>query len=373
MHFRHYLSAAALLVLAAYAGAVELGDAHVRSFIGQPLSADIELTGLAGDAPVQAAVADVDVYRGASIAMHPALAVANLSTYRRDGKRYLHISSSVPMKSDHIPIFFSLTENGQKSVRQATLWLTADPNPAPPPPAPVLAPVPVQVPAPMPVAAPVIAAVAPAPAPVPMAAPAPKVVLPKIVPALPFVPLPAAVRHPVSLPRAATAPACASRPAAAGEGDSCAALDAKNAALNAHLAELEDKVKQLSALQAGAAAPAVMAAPVKIAPPKPLPPKLVPMGSKPPEHDTGRPLLIIGIVAAIILSLAAGLGVMLLRQKKKAKLKRKVTELVAGDSAVPPPALPPKPSFIASVKNRLMPGKVAAPAEAEGASTVPAL
>ena len=369
MHFRYYLSAAAMLVLAAYAGAVELGDAHVRSFIGQPLSADIELTGLAGDAPVQAAVADADVYRGASIAMHPALAVANLSTYRRDGKRYLHISSSVPMKSDHIPIFFSLTENGQKSVRQATLWLTADPNPAPPPPpappAAILAP----VPASMPVAAPALAAAAPTPVP----APAPKVVLPKIVPALPFVPLPAAVRHPVSLPRAATAPACASRPAAAGEGDSCAALDAKNAALNAHLAELEDKVKQLSALQAGAAAPAVMAAPVKIAPPKPLPPKLVPMGSKPPEHDTGRPLLIIGIVAAIILSLAAGLGVMLLRQKKKAKLKRKVTELVAGDSAVPPPALPPKPSFIASVKNRLMPGKVAAPAEAEGASTVPAL
>lgn len=370
MHFRYYLSAAALLVLAAYAGAVELGDAHVRSFIGQPLSADIELTGLAGDAPVQAAVADADVYRGASIAMHPALAVANLSTYRRDGKRYLHISSSVPMKSDHIPIFFSLTENGQKSVRQATLWLTADPNPAPPPPppappAPILAP----VPAPMPVAAPVIAAVAPAS----MPAPAPKVVLPKIVPALPFVPLPAAVRHPVSLPRAAAAPACASRPAAAGEGDSCAALDAKNAALNAHLAELEDKVKQLSALQAGAAAPAVSAAPVKIAPPKPLPPKLVPMGSKPPEHDTGRPLLIIGIVAAIILSLAAGLGVMLLRQKKKAKLKRKVTELVAGDAAVPPPALPPKPSFIASVKNRLMPGKGAAPAEAEPVNTVPAL
>ena len=371
MHFRHYLSAA-LLVLAASAGAVELGDAHVRSFIGQPLSADIELTGLAGDAPVQAAIADADVYRGASIAMHPALAVANLSTYRRDGKRYLHISSSVPMKSDHIPIFFSLTENGQKSVRQATLWLTPDPNPAPPPPPPASivapVPVPVPVPAPMPVAAPVLAAVAPAPVP----APAPKVVLPKIVPALPFVPLPAAVRHPVSLPRAAAAPACVSRPAAAGEGDSCAALDAKNAALNAHLAELEDKVKQLSALQAGAAA-VVPAAPVKAAPPKPLPPKLVPMGSKPPEHDTGRPLLIIGIVAAIILSLAAGLGVMLLRQKKKAKLKRKVTELVAGDAAVPPPALPPKPSFIASVKNRLMPGKVAAPAEAEPANTVPAL
>ena len=68
---------------------------------------------------------------------------------------FLHIGSPVPMKSDHVPIFFDLTENGQRSVRQATLWLTPDPNPAPPPPA---APRRRPVPAPMPVAAPVIAA-----------------------------------------------------------------------------------------------------------------------------------------------------------------------------------------------------------------------
>lgn len=360
------------MVLAASAvGAVELGDAHLRSFIGQPLSADIELTGLAGDAPVQAGLADADVYRGASIAMHPALAAANITTFRRDGRRYLHISSSMPMKSDHIPIFFTLTENGQKSVRQATLWLTPDPNPAPPPPPPappVPAPVPVAIAAP----APVIAAAPAIVAPVATPAPAPKVVLPKIVPALPFIPIPAAVRHPVTLRRAPPAAVCASHPAASSETDSCAALDAKNAALNAHLAELEDKVKQLSALQVTAPAPVALAAAPLVKPPaaKPLPPKLVPMGSAPPEHDTGRPMLIIGIVAALILSLAAGLGVMLMRQKKKAKLKRKVTELVAADAS-PPSA--PKPNFIESVKNRLMPGKLVPVTEAEVANTVPAL
>ncbi|MDB5962408.1 MAG: hypothetical protein JWP59_3702, partial [Massilia sp.] len=68
MYFRQYLSAAVLLASCCVsANAVELGDAHMRSFIGQPLSADIELTGLATDsATVQAAVADADVYRGAS-------------------------------------------------------------------------------------------------------------------------------------------------------------------------------------------------------------------------------------------------------------------------------------------------------------------
>lgn len=385
MHFRYYFHVALLAAAAAYpgAGAVELGDAHMRSFIGQPLSADIELTGLASDnATVQAVVSDADVYRGASIAMHPALATANITTFRRDGRRYLHISSSMPMQRDHLPIFFTLNENGQKSVRQVTLWFSPDPNPAPPPPpplpAPVLAAAPVTAPAPLTVM----------PPPPPVAAAVPKVVMPRAVPALPFVPTASAVRHPVTLPRVAAAPACATRTVNADDGI-CAALDTKNAALNAHLAELEDKVKTLSAalqngvpatVSVGAAATttvahaAVVAKPAAVA--RPLPPKLVPMGSTPagstPGAGGGRPWLVIGIVAAIILSLAAGLTMLLLRQrKKKVNLKRKVSELVAADTET----AAARPSFIASVKNRLMPGRAArpvAPVETASPETVPA-
>jgi hypothetical protein len=400
MHFRYCCLVAALCAaLPVLANAVELGDAQMRSHIGQPLSADIELLGAASDsAPIQAGVADAEVYRGANIAMHPALAGASITTFRRDGRRYLHISSSIPVKADHLPIFFSLGENGQKSVRQLTLWLTPDPNPAPPPP-----PVPVPLPAPpAPLPLPVAAlAVPPAPAPH-----VPKVVMPKVVAALPFVPLPAAAAHRQTLQRAA--PACGPRVASADAGV-CAALDAKNAALNAHLAELEDKVKHLSAALQGGAASAAAAhaastaaghdapaaagheasaaasaaheapAPVVKPAPKPLPPKLVPMGSAPPEPSAGRPWLVIGIVAAIILSLVAGLGVMMLRQRKKAASKRKTDDPVtlgagAGAGADAAPA-PPKPSFIASVKNRLMPGRAPTPApveEAPAANTVPA-
>src|SRR5450830_1600513 len=349
MQFRHLINGAAALILtlaaAAPAGAVELGEVIMRSHLGQPLSADVELTGLAADnVPVQVGLADADVYRGASIAMHPALSAASITTFRRDGRRYLHIGSMVATRSDHVPIFFTLTENGQVFVRQVTLWLTPDPDPAPPPrlpPEPVVAMAPVAAPAPvMPKpAAPIVPAAAP----------------------VKFIPPPASAAHAVTLPQAPRAAACV-------------ALDAKNAALNAHLAELEDKVKQLSAALQTAAAPGVQAAVPRAAvkPSKPLPAKLVPMGSKPPERTGPTPWLVLGIVAALILSLVAGLTVLLLRQRKKGKLKRKATEPIAAAEA--------KPSFIASVKNRLMPGRSAPSAAVqtsdlpqEVADTVPAL
>ena len=128
------LSGAILLTgVLSCAHAVELGDALVRSHIGQPLSADIELTGIPNEAAtVQVGLADIDVYRGANIAMHPALAALNITITRRDGKRFLHITSPKPVDSEFIHIFFDLNENGRHAVRQTTLWFTPDPNPAPP-------------------------------------------------------------------------------------------------------------------------------------------------------------------------------------------------------------------------------------------------
>jgi len=371
MQFRHLFSGLALVLASATASAVELGEVIMRSHLGQPLSADVELTGLASDAaPVQVGLAELDVYKGASIGMHPALSAASVTTFRRDGRRWLHIGSMVLTRSDHVPIFFTLTENGQKSVRQVTLWLTPDPNPAP-------APAPAPAPEPGPVMATSVPVAAPVPAPAPMVA-KPAAAAPAAAPAK-FIPAPASVRHALTLPHAPKAAACPTAGATTIDDAACVALDAKNVALNAHLVELEDKVKQLSAaLQVKAApVPAPAASPVapKIAPvmAKPLPSKLVPMGSAPPESAAGKPWLVIGMAAAIILSLVAGLSVMLQRQRKKTRLKRKASELIATTA-------PPKPSFIASVKNRLMPAR-AAPSEVvqhrlepdEVADTVPAL
>ncbi|WP_426110812.1 hypothetical protein [Massilia sp. PWRC2] len=342
-----------------HAAAVELGEPQVRSFMGQPLSADIELTGLSSDtATIQAGVADAEVYRAASLQMPAALANAIVTTFRREGRRYLHISAATPIRADHLPIFFTLTENGQKSVRQVTLWLSADPNPPPPPPAPpalVIAPA---VPMPPPAVAAVAATVPPA----------------HVAP--PLRPLQLAAhadsgRRLLQLARPASAACPARNNATDTDGDSCAALGASNAALTAHLSELEDKVKQLSVALQGTTLPTVVITPLaavaKAAPPKPLPPKLVPMGSKAVE-TTSKPWLVIAIVAAIILSLIAGLVVVLLRQRAKARRRRAAETPAAASAAVR------MPNFIAKLKSRLMPRRAAAEVVAgtEVANTAPA-
>lgn len=317
MFHRHVARLGGAIILSGLfccAHAVELGDTLVRSYIGKPLSADIELTGLASDsASVQAAVADPDVYRVANVTMHPALAGLNITLVRRDGKRFIHISSGKTVDADHLLIFFALTENGQRSVRQATLWFTPDPNPAPPPPV---------------VAAPVTTA--PAPLPVPVKAPAP--VAPTVV-------------------RAAPAP----QPFTAAQIRTAAMLDARNAALSGRIVELEEKVKTLGAALQASAAPEPKAAPeVKPPPPaaKPLPAKLAPMGEPASKPAGATPWLFIGIAGLIMLALSGALA-FVLRGKRK---KQAGPKPEGGQAAMP--------RFIASVRERLMP---AAKKEAEPA------
>jgi pilus assembly protein FimV len=313
-------SAIVLSGLLTCAQAVELGEPLVRSRLGQPLSADIELTGIASEAAsVQAALADPDVYRGASISMHPALSALNITIVRRDGKRYLHIASPRTVDTEFVNVFFALTENGRQSVRATTLWFTPDPNPAPPPP-----------PAPMPVSAPA-AVVAPAPAPRPAVA------------------APAAAPVPRAAPVAQPA-ACAPRFSAAQIG-ACAALDAKNAALGARIVELEDKVKVLTkAMQPvpePAARPAIKPAALKMAPAKPAAVEAAKPAGK-------TPWLFIGIASALVFALVAVL-LYLLQRKRKAAQQAKPKDAVKA------------PGFIASVRDRLLPAKkeVERPVEAE--------
>jgi len=126
------LAVLALAVLAPTPHAAELGDVTARSYIGQPLSADVEL--LAGDGgPVQARLAQLDVYRGANITMNPALASVKMAVVRRDGKEVLHISTAGTVNADYVHVYVELTAGGRRDIRLATVWLQPDPNPAPPP------------------------------------------------------------------------------------------------------------------------------------------------------------------------------------------------------------------------------------------------
>lgn len=247
-------SALVLAVLLTCAQAVELGEPALRSHIGQPLVADIELSGFAGDgAAVQARLADPNVYAGAGIRVHPALASLNMSVMRRDGRQFLHLTTLKPVDTEYVHVFLELNEGARRSVRGVTLWLTPDPQPAPP------------------------AAPAPIPAP-PLSA--------RAEPALP----PAAVAAPLRLA------SCPKPQFTAEQIKTCSTLDYKNAMLAAQIVELEEKVKLLQM--------AIEAKPRAAAPPAPPPIRTAshPAPAK-VARDAGTPWWLIGVAATVLAAL----------------------------------------------------------------------
>ena len=298
------------------AQAVELGDTLVRSYIGQPLSADIELTGIVNDATtLQAGVADTEVYRGANIAIHPAVAALGIVIIRRDGKRFLRLTSPKLVDAEFIHIFFELNENGRRAVRQSTLWFTPDPHPAPVKPAPL------------------VSAAA-----VPVAVPALPPSKPPVQPQVAAFPV-AATPHKIA--PAARPAACVQQFTAAQIG-TCAAMDASNAALSAQIVELEAKVQRLTVAMRAAAAPVPLAAQPVL---NKLPKVLTPMGAAVAKPAAATPWLFIGVASAAVFAL---IGVLLYLLQRKRKAARST------------PAVPASFGFIASVRDRLLPGRKAA-------------
>lgn len=251
--------------------AAELGDISALSHVGQPLSADIELTALAPEEGNGMAVrlASIDVYQGGGITMDPALQGLVISQVVRDGRRYVHVTTQQAITAGHVHLYFVLGSGGGANVRLATVWLT----PAP------LAPVSVPAPAPAPLAVlPVLPARPTAPPPDAAAlaarARAEGMVRPPAVFVPPAVPL---MRSPL---RRAVTPAASCAPQVAATPDaSCVALNQQNAALNDKLGELEGKV---GALQKALAVPAVAPAPA-------LAPASVPAVAEAP-HAKPKPL-----------------------------------------------------------------------------------
>jgi hypothetical protein len=383
-----------LLLAAASAGhAAELGEAQVKSHLGQALVADVELTLL--DDPgsaVRVRLANPDVYRGANIAMPAVLSSLNMTVMRRDGRQFLHLTSLKPVESRHLHVYLELLDGGQRSVRLVTLWLTPDPNPAPLPvaeapkaqaePAPAL-----PVPAPGPVPATRPAAALQAGEEYVEAAPARRKAMPKPLPVAKAAPARKPAAPPKPVHEAHTeAPSCAP-PASAGHLNACVALGEKNAALRHDLARLEDKVKTLQGAAGVAPAGAQVAGtPAAAHAPVPVPaakesvedapkgaPRIhrKPKKAEPPEPET--PWLPIGAAIAGVAALA-GLVLALLRRRQRAGFGKipaahKPARLPkAGKEAVAAGA--PKPHFMAAVKARLMPnrGKDAAPDAAPAAA-----
>lgn len=264
----------AVLLLASalpWARGAELADPVVRSYMGQPLVADIELTALTD--PGQAVVvrlAHPDVFKGANIRMHPALPSVTMSVMRRDGRQFLHITSTRPIESEYLHLFVELADGSRRDVRLATLWLAPDPSPPPPPVKPAAP-------------SPVVVASAPAPAPAPVVAPARVVAAP-----------------PAACPRPEVAPATAT----------CSPLEYKNGLLSAQIVELEEKVRALEQAmhEKGAALPAA-------APPVVAKPAVAPRPAAKPQVDDSFPWLLVAGIGAAVIALAAG-GFGFLRYKR---------------------------------------------------------
>lgn len=297
----------------ALAQAAELGDVVVKSHTGQPLIADIELITLAD--PGQAVgvrIAHPDVFKGANIGMHPVLANLTMSVMRRDGRQFLHITSTKAVDSDYVHLFLDLNDGGRRNVRAATLFLTPDPAPAPPP-RPV-------------VAAPVVP-VAPLPLPAP---------IPAQIPAPISAPMPAPIRKILDKP-AAACPA----PVAPAPDSTCSSIAYQNGLLSAQIVELEEKVKQLElAMRSkgmalpGDVAPIAAAVPAPAAQAPAVPPP-------PPKRSAIKPvesafpwLLVIAIVAGLI---ATGAGVWFFLRRRKA-IAGAVVEAEAVDAGAATPA-----------------------------------
>lgn len=308
--FFRYVRACGLALLALCCGvahAAELGEVTVRSYLAQPLVADIELVSLADPAqPVQVRLASPDVYKGANIAMPAILSTLNMSTMRREGRQFLHITSTRNIDADYLLLFLDLGEGARRSVRQVTVWLQADPHPAPPPPPPT------------PVAAPLAPAIAPAAAvaaavaaPGAAAAPAPAAA------AAPHhassLPAPAPVRPPAAL---AYTPGA--QKASAEQVKACAAIDYKNGLLSAQIVELEEKVR---ALQLAIEGKGELVAPAPAA--RPMTPVILPQSAfksaRADKKKAGLPWMWIGVGGAALLAVVGGVMFFLKRKKAKGK------------------------------------------------------
>jgi Tfp pilus assembly protein FimV len=282
---RFFLRLLFALVLCGFAQAAELGEAIVRSHIGQPLVADIELTALAdASVPVGVRLANADIYRGANLAMHPILSNLTMSVMRRDGRQYLHVTSLKPVNSDTVHLFLDLVEGSRRNVRAVTLWLTPDPAPPPPPPPP-----------------------APKPVPAPVAEPEPPAPVER--------PRPARV---IAAPSSGMA--CPQPKFSEEQIKACSEMDYKNGLLSAQIVELEDKVKLLQlAMDGKAEAPA---APKTAAPPPPPKPAV----KAAPKEAAAFPWLLVAGGVLLLLLIAGGVWFMLSRRKGK------TVETAAADS-----------------------------------------
>ena len=309
------LCATACLAMPA-AFAAELGEISVQSHVGQPLSADIELTALAPDElqglPVR--LASANVYEGGGIGMDAALQTLAITQVERDGRRFVRLTTRQAINAGHVHVYLMLGNGSRGIVRLATVWLT----PAPPAPVvmPASAPKVVTPPAApvivsRPVAVPDAAALAARARAEDMLRPPAVFVAPPVAPKPAFVPVSPPPLRRAAAPVAACAPQAAGVPAAA-----CVALDRQNMALNEKIGVLEGKV---SALQQALAAPAALAPSTPAAPAAAVAPHVKAKAAAVEKKAGGNGLLWLGLGTLLFLLVTAAVVYIVRKRRGRAE------------------------------------------------------
>src|SRR4051812_7583681 len=107
------------------AAAADLGKATVRSRIGQPLNAEIEVVSLkpGEDKKLGATLASPDAYRKAGMEFNRTLEDVRVAVARRNGRPVVRLSSTQAVKETHVEALIRLRSNGQAIVRRYTIFL----------------------------------------------------------------------------------------------------------------------------------------------------------------------------------------------------------------------------------------------------------
>lgn len=193
------LVVAAVLLVPVISYAAGLGKLTVRSALGQPLDAEIEIVSLrpGEEDSFLARLASREAFRQAGIDFSPALASARFSIERRGGKSLIRITTTQPVNDPFLNVLVELQWPNGRLAREYTVLVdpieyksaqAAAPEPAQPQaaraapaqaaPAPTQTVAAASVPAPIPVQA-VAVAPAPAAAPVQAVTPAPSPAAPR--------------------------------------------------------------------------------------------------------------------------------------------------------------------------------------------------
>ncbi|QTD47372.1 fimbrial protein FimV [Ottowia testudinis] len=131
-------SAVALTMLGASldAQALALGAITVRSALGEPLRAEIEVPQISSQeaATFQAAVASPQAFRSAGVDYSPALSGARVTLHRRsNGQAYLRVAGDRPINEPFLGIVIDANWGGGRVVRDYTMLVDPPGRVAPPP------------------------------------------------------------------------------------------------------------------------------------------------------------------------------------------------------------------------------------------------